>query len=821
MTRLAGNIEHFDCDHLIGWVIDLDRPDEPVLLELVDETGSVLTRLLADHPRDDLKTIGHSSNHGFEAWFSDTVFPYSRQIVSIRTVKGEDLPGSPVLLRKKNPAFDESVLNWLHRTIQGEIANAGSAKDLYPALGAVLGLLNEVAEARRRFDDAATSASLPNNKFFGKFADIVQAARTDYPELALATSRAPVVSIIVPVYNGFDFTYRCLASFARAEIRTRYELIVVDDGSLDETLLAPLLFKGAKIVRNDENLGFVGSCNKGARAAQGKFLLFLNNDTELTENAVDALVETFEMDDRIGVAGAKLLFPNGKLQEAGGIVWRLGDAWNFGRGKDPEAPQYSYLRDADYVSGAALMIEKALFDELDGFDAHYSPAYYEDADLCFRARQKGKRVVVQPLSQVVHFEGATSGTSTASGAKRYQAVNHHKFRARWRDVLASHRLNGEQPELECERHVTRRALFIDNTALTPDEDAGSLAALEHIRGLQRLGYKVTFAPSDNMSRIEPHTSRLQAMGVECLYLPYVGSVEEALRQAIAPFDVVYLHRYSNASKYIGMVRRYHPKAQIVFSVCDLHYLRLQREAAVTKLPEILREAEEMRRLELAAINQSDSVLVYSFAEADILRQEKVSARIGVAPWEVTVNPTKVDVAERLGIAFVGGYGHPPNVDAAKVLALDLMPLVRAREPKIVCQLVGSNMPSEIADLAGPDIRAVGKIEQLDTLFEQVRITVAPLRYGAGVKGKVLYSLAAGVPCVMTPIAAEGLPLTDELQYLVADSLEEQADKIVRLHNDIAFHKDVAKAGLDFISRFFSRDTVDGALRRLLAAKAAA
>jgi GT2 family glycosyltransferase len=185
-------------------------------------------------------------------------------------------------------------------------------------------------------------------------------------------------------------------------------------------------------------------------------VLFLNNDTLLRPKWLDELVSTFENVPNIGIVGSKLFFEDGSLQEVGGIIWRLGDGWNWGRQADSNDPRFCYLRDTDYVSGAALMLERELFERLSGFDEYYVPAYYEDSDLCFRVRALGKRVVVQPASEVVHLEGVSAGTDVrGSGMKRYQLINHRKFYERWKETLSTHRFNGEQPELEAERTVKR------------------------------------------------------------------------------------------------------------------------------------------------------------------------------------------------------------------------------------------------------------------------------------------------------------------------------------------------------------------------------
>jgi GT2 family glycosyltransferase len=421
--------------------------------------------------------------------------------------------------------------------------------------------------------------------------------------------------------------------------KSSFEIIIVDDCSRDETLFAGFVFSGAvQIVRNQKNQGFVRSCNAGAAQARGKYLLFLNNDTLLRPKWLDELVNTFDNVPNVGIVGSKLFFEDGTLQEVGGIIWRLGDGWNWGRQADSKDPRFCYLRDSDYVSGAALMLERELFERLKGFDEYYVPAYYEDADLCFRVRALGKRVVVQPASEVVHLEGVSAGKDVrGSGMKRYQLINHRKFYERWKEILATHRFNGEQPELEAERTVKRRAYFIDDTVPTPDQDAGSNAALQHMLALMRLGYKVTFLPADNMAQINPYTANLQKLGIECLYAPYYWSVEEVFRKARVKPDLVYLHRFVNASKYASLVRQHFPDCFTVYNVADLHFLRQQREIALVAgslngAPRISEEAE------LAAMRQVDSVVVHSSVEADMLRQRDPDLRAHTVLWTVLPRP---------------------------------------------------------------------------------------------------------------------------------------------------------------------------------------
>ena len=454
------------------------------------------------------------------------------------------------------------------------------------------------------------------------------------------------------------------------------------------------------------------------------------------------------------------------------------------------------------------MIEKALFDDLGGFDSHYAPAYFEDTDLCFRVRKRGKRVVMQPGSKVIHREGATSGVDVSAGVKHNQVLNHRKFLDRWREELSSHAFHGQNTEGESERGVTRRALFIDDAMLTPDQDAGSNAALQHILSLQRLGYKVTFLPAADMARPEPYAGRLQAIGVECLCSPYFSCVEDVLRRSGGLYDLVYLHRFSNGTKYPGLIRNYLPRARLIYSVGDLHFLRMQRQSQFDAGSDTAMLAKQMKRAELQALRAVDAAVVHSPHEAEVLAREDKSINVCVVPWTIAARPVATPFSDRSGLAFIGSYTHLPNADAAQYLAAEIMPLVARRNGAIICKLVGSRVTPEVQALQGANVQVVGHVSDLAEVFESVRLTVAPLRYGAGIKGKVLDSFSAGIACIMTSVAAEGLDLPPALQGLVADTPEEIADRIVELHENQALCESLGAACLDYVQARNSPQTVD-------------
>lgn len=307
----------------------------------------------------------------------------------------------------------------------------------------MIGNLARVGDVR---DIAALAALAFRRSFHRKMSripvchDIAQLPKV----LSFDVPQDPLVSIIIPTFNQWQTTMSCLSSLAKCAGQIPFEVILADDASTDETRLCEQFVKGIKVIRNSENLGFLQTCNKGAREASGTYLLLLNNDTNVQVGWLNSLLELLEHDQAIGLVGPKLVYPDGRLQEAGGIVWNDGSAWNYGKGDDPDRQQYNFTRETDYISGACIMLPKGLWDEIGGFDERYVPAYCEDVDLAFEVRSRGYKVVYQPESVVVHFEGTSCGTDTGAGIKRYQVINREKFLEKWQILLTSaHFLPGQ------------------------------------------------------------------------------------------------------------------------------------------------------------------------------------------------------------------------------------------------------------------------------------------------------------------------------------------------------------------------------------------
>jgi GT2 family glycosyltransferase/ubiquinone/menaquinone biosynthesis C-methylase UbiE/glycosyltransferase involved in cell wall biosynthesis len=637
----------------------------------------------------------------------------------------------------------------------------------------------------------------------------------DASQIALPWSETPVVSIVIPAYGQVDLTRRCLASIAAHPPRVPIEVLLVDDASPEELGRAFSTVSGLRVVRNERNEGFIRSCNHGAREARGTFLLFLNNDTEVTPGWCDELHDTFAAAPAAGLVGAKLVYPDGTLQEAGGIIWQDGSGWNYGKFDDPAKPEYSYRREVDYVSGAAIMIPTRAFWEVGGFDLHYAPAYGEDSDLAFKIRAAGLKAYCQPLSVVVHHEGATSGTDLASGVKAHQVRNQQQLAMRWREALQRHFEPGQSVRLARERGVGLRVLVLDLCTPEPDKDAGSITAAGIMHLLQQLGCKVTFAPVDNFLFLERYTTDLQRQGIECLYAPFVTSIDDYLAAHGAEFDLVLVFRFLTAERHLEAIRRHAPKTPVWLHTSDLHFLREQREAELRADRAIAVAAARMKRKELEVISGVDCTIVHSTYEQQMLAAELPEARVAVFGWAIDAPGTTTPFEQRKNIGFIGGYQHPPNVDGAMYFAREVLPLVRAALPDVRFLVIGSNPPDELRALESEAVTVTGFVPDLAPVLDGLRLSVAPLRYGAGIKGKIGTSLAHGLPCVGTPLAVEGMNLTDGLDVLVADSPAALADAVIRAYTDAALWQGLSDNGLAFVRRQYSFEGGATLFRELL------
>jgi GT2 family glycosyltransferase/protein-L-isoaspartate O-methyltransferase/glycosyltransferase involved in cell wall biosynthesis len=626
----------------------------------------------------------------------------------------------------------------------------------------------------------------------------------------LPTVAEPEVSIIIPVYNNWDLTVACLRSLAFDSSAVQYEVIAVDDASSDVTVDYLPRVEGLNVVRLKQNAGFIGAVNAGLNAAKGRFVLLLNNDTVVLPGWLDALMRTMETEENVGVVGAKLVYPDGVLQEAGGIIWRDGSGLNYGRGGDAEDPSYNFVRDVDYCSGACLLVRREVLDVLGGLDRRYSPAYYEDTDLAFAARKLGYRVVYQPEAKIRHAEGSSNGTDERSGVKRYQKVSREAFRLKWQtELLAQYDSSPALERVASRRTAAGKVLVISDRVPLPNQDSGSKRMFELLMALRDLGLGVTFVPNDGQ-RQGDYSAALQRAGIEVLYGPL--DERKLLRELAPALDLAILSRPEPTWRWQPLVRELCPEAKIIYDTVDLHFLREQRRAEIEADPAVAQAAARYHGMELSLARIADATLVVSVAEREVLLEEAPELQVHVVPNIHGEEHTGRPFEERKGVLFVGSFPHHPNRDAAHWLVEEIMPLVRREDPDIATYIVGSSPTEDVLALESESDRILGWVPDLTNLLEHSRLSVAPLRYGAGVKGKVGESMAHGLPVVTTRLGAEGMGLEHEHDVLVADGAQAFADEILRAYHDADLWSRLAENG----RRTIARDSSPYAIRLSLA-----
>ncbi len=635
------------------------------------------------------------------------------------------------------------------------------------------------------------------------------------PAVAFPIEPAPDVSIIVPVYGHYADTLRCLQSvMLHSGDTVRYEVIVADDKPAGR--IAPLLRErvpGLRMVENAANLGFLRSCNGAAKSALGRYIVFLNNDTAVRPDWLAPLVRLADADPLVGLVGAKLLNTDGTVQEAGGAVLRDGWGLPYGAGRDPAAPEVNFVRDVDVVVGACILVRREAFEQAGGFDDRYAPAFYEEFDLAFALRDRGWRVVYQPASAVVHHGSNSYGTEARD---RHSQANHAKFCAKWARALLSQPLPNA-PELQVRSRPVPAgvALVIDDRVPEWDRNAGGVTLSQYLHLLQDMGYQVTFCPAFDAAPTQPYTAALQQDGIEVLHAP--ETLDRWLRANGRQVDLVWTARPDVAGPVLDLIRA-ETRAPVLYYTHDLHHLRERRRWELEGDPHALAESKRLKRIETRIFAEADRVMAPSEEEAAAIRADVPAAQVhAIPPYILPVAPLARPGPDsaREALIFVGGYNHLPNVDAAVWLVQEVMPLVWAALPDVRLLLVGNAPPPAVENLASRRVSVTGFVSDVAPLYAQSRLSVNPLRYGAGVKGKIVASLQEGVPVVTTAVGNEGLNLTHGAEAWVAETAAGLAAGIIALYRDAARCAAMAAAGQAVLRRRFSEDAARAALMGVL------
>jgi len=659
----------------------------------------------------------------------------------------------------------------------------------------------------------------PNFRISPALSLIANAPAPKPETIKLPEHNEPLVSIIIPIYNQTAYTLKCLDSISRHTTGAAYEVIVVDDCSPEPDVAQLSRIGSLRVHRNTKNLGFVLSCNQGARIARGTHLIFLNNDTLVSAGWLKALLDTFDQRPDAGLVGAKLIYPDNTLQEAGAIIWRDGTGHNYGRNQSPDSPEFNYLKEVDYCSGACVLIQRERFLKLGGFDERYIPAYYEDTDLAFRIREAGLKVYYQPKCEIIHFEGKSNGVDTnGTGVKRYQTINRAKFLDRWRDTLETTQASSPRYVFHARDRSTRRPtlLLVDHYVPRPDQDAGSRCIVHLIDFFLSHGFNVKFFP-DNLVYDSTYTPALENRGVEVLDERFGAGFTLAtwLQNHGHRLDYAMLSRAHIACNHLDDLEYFSPARRFLYGH-DLLSRTLKRSYALTGNQSFDAQAHQWYKWEQTVFPRVHAVYYPSTEEIVALRKTNPELRARLVPLltfppSPCLAPQASDFEGKNSILFVGGFGHPPNIDAIRWFLADVWPTITARLPEALLEIVGSNPPDDLLHLSTLGIRFHGFVpdKELTHLYSRARIAIAPLRQGGGIKGKILEALQRDVPVITTAIGAEGIPNASTAMTIAEP--KNFADQLTTLYSSPERLAAQAQAGRHLLADHFSTQTLINAL----------
>jgi GT2 family glycosyltransferase len=608
----------------------------------------------------------------------------------------------------------------------------------------------------------------------------------------IPTCDKPQVTIVIPVYNNWWVTYKCLRALQRSTNVCEYEVIVVNDASTDLTRDGLRSIRGIKVVHNHVNLGYLESTNRGASLAaeSSKFVVLLNNDTEPIADWLDELLLVFKVHPEAAIVGSTLFYSDGRIQESGAQIFNSANGWNIGRDFSELNDMFRSVREVDYCSAAAVMVRKNFWLEVNGFDPLYKPAYYEDSDLAMSAWSRGLKVYISPRSWVIHQEGASHGTSLKSGVKKNQSINLEKFQNKWKKELNSHWDDEGSPRVEYARDSKGIIVICDHEIPDSTRDSGSQRTIRIIEALMSLKYHVVLSGIEFSVRnvqveklrqmgVEVHTDRQSLMG-SLRYRSHRISYFWTIREEVYTHFSDELRMINNSAPFIG----------------DLLDLRHEDNSKI-----------HIAKRQLKITNEVDHAILVSPIESKKLRE--ISGKSVSDLWyDFPSRNYEFAATERSGLIFVGGFRHAPNLEGIFWFAKNVMPYLLSLGFKETVVVIGSGLnANQVNDLAESGLTVLGYQKDIELHYASAKIAILPLQSGAGLKGKFAEALSFGLPVITTSVGAEGFPESTpgDSPYIVADTAMEFAQKIMLAISDFNFCQKLSNNTRLYLDTFFSEE----------------
>ena len=682
------------------------------------------------------------------------------------------------------------------------------------------GILSESGKAKseKKMNQIAMPTQIDNDKsrYEDKARRAFDAFLASSERLTFPKPKDVNLSIIIVLYNQAHLSLLCLKSMLH-HADVEYELVIIDNASTDKTEDLLMRVDNATVVKNNENIGFLKAVNQGGEISKGKYILLLNNDAILQKESLSRAIHTIEKSKDIGAVGGKIELIDGTLQEAGNIVWNDGSCIGYGRGKNPADPQFMFKRQVDYCSGAFLLFRKTDFLALNGFDTRFSPAYYEETDFCIRLHKLGLKVIYDPSVIIVHYEfGSSKNISdaiTLQEKNRTTLVEKHK---EW--LEAKYAPNEGNIQIARSANDYKNILFIDDRVPHPALGSGYPRCANILNTLASLDFNITLYPLQFPKEDWSACYETLDDSIEVILDKGILGLEEFLNNRKGFFQFIIVSRVHNMEVFEGIVKRDEQFLDNVKIIYDAEALTASREILrASLLGQSIRGEEQaiMIKNEIDKCGIADSVISVSEQEAEVYRTHGIK-NVHVLGHMMTANLGNNSFTSRDGLLFVGALRDEgsPNVDSLLWFCINVLPLIERNIPNIKVYIVGELGAPSLFTIKKESINFLGKIKDLNQIYNQCKVFIAPTRFAAGIPHKVHEAAANGIPCVTTDLLAKQLNWTEGEELLIGDTPDEFAEQCLRLYGDQKLWKNIRKQGLSAINNDCSQTNFQKQLKSI-------
>jgi len=647
---------------------------------------------------------------------------------------------------------------------------------------------------------------------------LASAARLVFP-----VTEVPSISVIIVVHNQAHLTLRCLRALMDQN-GPSFEVVLVDNASKDDTGKLLSRLENVRVLSNTTNVGFLLGCNQAAAAARGRALLLLNSDAFMRPGALSSALAMLDLAPQIGAVGGRLILPSGRLQEAGCIVWADGSTLGYARGLPPEAGEAMFRRDVDYCSGAFLMTPTNLWQTLGGFDAAFSPAYYEDVDYCMRLRKIGYRVVYDPTVIVDHFEFGSAVEKDSPSAAMLR--NRKLFRSRHAETLHVHHMRASPKNVLAARvrsaPSSRRLLIIDNEVPLTALGSGYPRASKIITEAVTLGWAVTFFPMHQLDVDWQSTRAEIPWEVEVVTGRGESGLADFLEERHDYYNAILISRPANMSillKVLDDKPHLIDRTRLIYDAEALFANRDIAKAAAEGPPLPESDAEALVAAEVALAEGADAITCVTEAEANAFRVRQ-SASVHVLSHSIDACAATPGFAARTGFLFVGRLleRDTPNWQGLLWFVRKCWPLIHSTLPNTTLSVAGHLHP-EHAELEAAGVQLLGPITDLKPVYDAARVFIAPIQYAAGIPIKILEATAAGLPTAGTLLMARQLMWSPNIEIIASDDVAALAASASNLHENATAWEAIRSAARRRVECDHGTAAFRHCLRGLLDAKA--